>query len=439
MQKKRTKTCVFAIFVVPLCGFLCAARITHMIIYFLFIRIAALFGHKKAGLIVKGQRSTFRQVLHKDANTQHLKGAIWVHVSSVGEFEQSRPLIERLRREQPARKVVLTFFSPSGYELRKDYDKVDQVLYLPFATRRNAKAWLAAIEPSMAIFVKYEFWPAYLHALKKANIPTYSISSIFRPQQLFFKPWGKPYLNLLKCFTQIFVQDGDSHALLLKHGIANSVVTGDTRFDRVVEIQQAHKDILVVQRFIEGSDKVIIACSTWPKDEQLLARYMQTLENRLDSTERIKLIIAPHEIDEKHMHFLFQLFKGRYVRYTQANHISMQHMDVLIIDTIGLLSSIYQYGTTAYIGGGFGAGIHNALEAAVYGIPVVWGPNYKRFREAKGLIQSGAAQSITNYKELELALDYALANHTEIGIKSAQYVQNELGATDKLYNRLFKN
>lgn len=409
-----------------------------MYLYFLFIRIAALFGHQKARLLVQGQKSV-RQYLQTDECAQTLKGAIWFHAASVGEFEQARPLIERLRRESPKQKIVLTFFSPSGYELRKDYNKVDKVLYLPFATRRNAQRWVRAVEPSEAIFIKYEFWPAYLRELKKNGTLTYSISSIFRPKQLFFRPWGKAHLQLLKCFTHLFVQDEQSCALLHKHGITQATVVGDTRFDRVMEIKQAHKDLLVIQRFIEGSKQVIVAGSTWPKDEELLAQYMRTLENRLDKENNTKLIIAPHEIDEAHLHFLFQLFKGRFVRYTQANHIRMEHMQVMIVDTIGILSSIYQYANVAYIGGGFGAGIHNTIEAAVYGIPVIWGPNYHHFREAKGLIEVCAAQSINNYKQLEEAMDNALSHYKEIGEKAAQYVQNEIGATEKLYSQLFKN
>lgn len=407
-----------------------------MYLYFLFIRIAAFFGHRKARLLVQGQKSV-RRYLQTDECAKTLKGAIWFHAASVGEFEQARPLIERLRREHPQQKIVLTFFSPSGYELRKDYKQVDKVLYLPFATRKNAQRWMQAIAPSMAIFIKYEFWPAYLRELKKNGTLTYSISSIFRPKQLFFLPWGKAHLQTLACFTHLFVQDEQSCALLHKHGITQATVVGDTRFDRVMEVKQAHKDLLVIQRFIEGSNQVIVAGSTWPKDEELLAQYMRTLENRLDKENNTKLIIAPHEIDEAHLHFLFQLFKGRYVRYTQANHIRMEHMQVMIVDTIGILSSIYQYANVAYIGGGFGAGIHNTIEAAVYGIPVIWGPNYHHSREAKGLIEVCAAQSINNYKQLEEAMDNALSHYKEIGEKAAQYVQNEIGATEKLYSQLF--
>lgn len=411
-----------------------------MIFYFLMIRLAALFGHRKARLMVEGQKQS------KEALKHIGKGAVWIHVSSVGEFEQARPLIERLRKEQPNRRIVLTFFSPSGYELRKNYDRVDHVLYLPFATRGNARRFLDALQPKMAIFVKYEFWPAYLHELKKRAIPTYSISAIFRPRQLFFLPWGKPYLALLRCFTHIYVQDEASLQLLQKHGITHCSVVGDTRFDRVRDILAALENgdpnraakLAPIAAFAEGSERVIVAGSTWPKDEQLLARY---IHERPDT----KLILVPHEIHEKHMHFIFNLLKGRFVRYSSLANLPsaeacrkvVSNAQVLVIDTIGMLSSIYRYCQVAYIGGGFGVGIHNTIEAAVYGVPVLFGPNYQHFREAKGLIASGAARSIKNYKEAEEAFDTALDQYQEIGAKAAAYVAAETGATEKIYNEIF--
>ena len=404
-----------------------------MFIYFLFIRLAALFGHRKARLMVEGQKDI--RLAMSDERLAAFKGAIWIHVSSVGEFEQARPLIERLKVKGERLKIVLTFFSPSGYELRKNYDKVDAVYYLPFATRRNAKRFLDSLQPSKAIFVKYEFWPAYLRELKKRNISTYNISAIFRENQLFFRPWGKWYLNLLRCFTHIFVQDGPSRALLAKHGITNVSITGDTRFDRVKAVMEnglgANNERLApIQHFTAGCEQVIVAGSTWPKDEELLVRYL----NEHPST---KLVLVPHEIDEEHLHFIFNLFQGRFVRYTRATRNSMQHANVLVIDTIGLLSSIYRFGQVAYIGGGFGVGIHNTIEAAVYGVPVIFGPNYLHFREAKGLIAAGGARSIRNYEELEAALTTALEQHETIGAKSAEYVASELGATEKIYKAIF--
>jgi len=398
--------------------------------------------HKWKALF-RGQRSTL------DAEHQALltvnRGAVWVHAASVGEFEQARPLIERLRGEQPQRKIVVTFFSPSGYEARKNYAQADAVVYLPLATRRKAKRFLEVLQPSMAIFVKYEFWPAYLRELKKRGIPTYSISAIFRPTQRFFHWYGKGALRLLRCFTHIYVQDEASRRLLAEHGVHECSVAGDTRFDRVNEVlaltrERADGRLLPVAQFVENAPRVVIAGSTWPEDEELLQQYMEE--------SGAKLILVPHEINEEHLHFIFQRFKGRFVRYTdiageqvQTPGMSrlniLQQADVLVIDTIGLLSSMYHFGHVAYIGGGFGEGIHNTIEAAVYGLPVVFGPNYHHFREAQGLIDAGAARSIKNYSELEAALNTALDDYETIGAKAAEYVQSELGATAKIYDEIF--
>lgn len=394
-------------------------------------------GESKFKKLFRGQRAT----LDKEhiAQMQSLQGCVWIHAASVGEFEQARPLIEQLREEQPHRRIVLTFFSPSGYEMRKDYDKVDAVLYLPFATRKNANLFLEALQPQMAIFVKYEFWPAYLKALKKRGIPTYSISAIFRPTQRFFHWYGKAALGLLKCFTHIFVQDEQSLQLLKTHGILDASIAGDTRFDRVSKIscliaQKRDTDprLRLIHAFTEGCPRVIVAGSTWPKDEELLAQYMEQYPET-------KLILVPHEIDEKHLHYIFNLFLGRFVRYSRTTETAMIHANVMVMDRMGLLSSIYGFGHAAYIGGGFGVGIHNTIEAAVYGLPVLFGPNYHHFREAQGLIDAGAARSINNYSELEAALNTALDQYQEIGTKSAAYVQSELGATEKIYTALFKN
>lgn len=394
-------------------------------------------GESKFKKLFRGQRAT----LDKEhiAQMQSLQGCVWIHAASVGEFEQARPLIEKLREEQPHRRIVLTFFSPSGYEMRKDYDKVDAVLYLPFATRKNANLFLEALQPQMAIFVKYEFWPAYLKALKKRGIPTYSISAIFRPTQRFFHWYGKAALGLLKCFTHIFVQDEQSLQLLTAHGIQDASIAGDTRFDRVSKIscliaQKRDTDprLRLIHAFTEGCPRVIVAGSTWPKDEELLAQYMEQYPET-------KLILVPHEIDEKHLHYIFNLFLGRFVRYSRTTETAMIHANVMVMDRMGLLSSIYGFGHAAYIGGGFGVGIHNTIEAAVYGLPVLFGPNYHHFREAQGLIDAGAARSIKNYSELEAALNTALDQYQEIGAKAAAYVQSELGATEKIYTALFKN
>ena len=402
-----------------------------MNLYFWILRLVALFGHRKAKRLVNGQGRAIAELEAWRATTAG-SPVLWIHVSSVGEFEQARPIIERLRQELPFRKILLTFFSPSGYELRKNYNLVDKVLYLPFATSRNAKKWLNILAPEMAVFVKYEFWPAYLKALKKRHIPTYLVSAIFRPKQLFFMPWGKGYLKLLCAFKHIFVQDKASEILLRKHGVEWVSVAGDTRFDRVLEVQRSAKDLPLLEHFVGENQHVIVAGSTWPEEEQMLAQYIAEHED-------VRLVLAPHEIHEDHLHHIFQFFEGRYVRYTEATPINVQKCRVLVVDTIGLLSSIYRYGQVAYIGGGFGAGIHNTLEAAVYGMPVVFGPKWTKFREARGLLDAGAAFSVNDYKQLSAALDEAFVRRKEMGSAAAEYVVKESGASKIIYDALFNN
>ena len=402
---------------------------------------------KKIIALLKGQR----EALDKEhiAQLQALRGAIWIHSASVGEFEQARPIIEQLKIKNEKLKIVLTFFSPSGYELRKNYELVDGVFYLPFPNRHNANKFIDALQPSKVLFVKYEFWPPYLRVLKKRGIPTYSISAIFRPTQRFFHWYGKSSLNLLKCFTHLYVQDEASRALLAEHGIANCTVTGDTRFDRVkaiVDSQKSKNDsrFTPIVQFVEGAERVLVAGSTWPKDEVLLQKYIEDLRLKIEDCSA-KLILVPHEINEEHLHFIFNLFEGKMVKYSVISNMPsnesrvniLKHAQVMVLDTIGLLSSIYRFGQVAYIGGGFGVGIHNTIEAAVYGVPVLFGPNYHHFREAQGLIDAGAARSISNYAELEEAIETAFANHETIGKKAADYVQSELGATEKIYKEIF--
>lgn len=409
-------------------------------IYFFLIKIAALLGHRKAKLLVAGQANTLN--LLRQEGAERWRNAIWFHAASVGEFEQARPIIEALKvkveSESERPKIILTFFSPSGFEMRKNYDKVDGVFYLPFATHRNAVSFLTALQPKMAIFIKYEFWPAYLKELKRRAIPTYSVSAIFRESQLFFKPWGGAYRSLLHCFTKLFVQDEASKALLNKFQIDEVEVTGDTRFDRVAQVAAQAKEIALVQQFSRvesesesesGKCRVLMAGSTWPEDEELLARYVEEHED-------VKLVLVPHEIDEEHLHRIFQIFKGQFVRYTQTTPMNIQHTRVLVVDTMGLLSSLYRYADVAYIGGGFGVGIHNTLEAAVYGIPVLFGPNYQRFREAVGLIAAGASRSVSNYDELRDGLDNAFANQAQMGAKAKAFVEDGCGATQSILRSL---
>lgn len=399
-----------------------------MNIYFWILRLAALLGHKKARKLVKGQARALAE-LREWAATLGGSQVLWFHAASVGEFEQARPIIERLHSELPFRKVLLTFFSPSGYELRKNYPLVDKVTYLPFATRRNARKMLEILPLEAAVMVKYEFWPAYLKALKAKHIPTYLISAIFRPGQLFFLPWGKMYLKLLHAFEHIFVQDQSSSDLLQRYGVKEVTVAGDTRFDRVTEVRKQAKDLPMVDGFVAGAPRVIVAGSTWQRDEQYLARYMAERED-------VKLVLVPHEIDSAHLHEIFQYFEGRYVRYTEATPQNVNKCRVLLVDTIGVLSSIYRYGHVAYIGGGFGVSIHNTLEAAVYGMPVVFGPTWKKFREAHGLLAAGAAITVKNYREFADALDRAFDNQSIMGQRANDYVQSECGATDKILKQL---
>ena len=396
----------------------------------------------------KGQRTTLDK--KHIALLEQNSGAIWIHAASVGEFEQARPLIERLKANGEKRKIVVTFFSPSGYEARKNYELADGVYYLPLPTRRNAKRFIKILQPSMAIFVKYEFWPAYIRELKKRGIPTYSICAIFRPKQYFFRWWGHGQLKVLRSFTHLFVQNEASRELLAKHGVTNVSVAGDTRFDRMAAVRANRErtngeKLTPVAQFTDGCEQVIVAGSTWPKDEALLARYM---ENARMMNERVKLILVPHELNEEHLHYIFNLFQGRYVTYSALSqqHAAfspvsrlniLQHADVLVVDTMGLLSSIYTFGQVAYIGGGFGEGIHNTIEAAAYGMPVLFGPNYDIFREAHELINIQAARSIHNYHELDEALHTALNQHTEIGARAAAYVESELGTTDKIFAKIF--
>ena len=399
-----------------------------MNIYFWILRLAALLGHKKARKLVKGQARALAE-LREWAATLGGSQVLWFHAASGGEFAQARPIIERLHSELPFRKVLLTFFSPSGYELRKNYPLVDKVTYLPFATRRNARKMLEILPLEAAVMVKYEFWPAYLKALKAKHIPTYLISAIFRPGQLFFLPWGKMYLKLLHAFEHIFVQDQSSSDLLQRYGVKAVTVAGDTRFDRVTEVRKQAKDLPVVDGFVAGAPRVIVAGSTWQRDEQYLARYMAERED-------VKLVLVPHEIDSAHLHEIFQYFEGRYVRYTEATPQNVNKCRVLLVDTIGVLSSIYRYGHVAYIGGGFGVSIHNTLEAAVYGMPVVFGPTWKKFREAHGLLAAGAAITVKNYREFADALDRAFDNQSIMGQRANDYVQSECGATDKILKQL---
>jgi 3-deoxy-D-manno-octulosonic-acid transferase len=354
---------------------------------------------------------------------------VWFHAASLGEFEQGRPLMEQLRRDHPDYKILLTFFSPSGYEVRKNYQGADIICYLPLDTPINAIRFLRLVRPVMAFFIKYEFWYNYLHILKHRHVPVYSVSSIFRPDQVFFRWYGRQYGRVLNCFTHFFVQNEVSRELLGNIGINCVSVVGDTRFDRVLQIKEQAKQLPIVEAFA-NNNKVFVAGSSWPPDEDIFIRYFnEHLE--------WKLIIAPHVIGEDHLQQIIGKLDGRkVVRYTEAEKASdaLSSYDVLIIDCFGLLSSIYHYGSVAYVGGGFGVGIHNLLEAAVWDVPVFFGPNNQRFQEAQGLKQSGGLE-ITDYDSFSGQMNRlsADANYLdEQGRLAGQYVKSRSGATSKV-------
>lgn len=393
-----------------------------------FIRLVSPF-HKKAKLMVNGHKKTFAILKKKiDPNAKY----VWFHAASLGEFEQARPLIETIKKEYPQYKILLTFFSPSGYEIRKDYAPADVVCYLPFDTKRNAKKFLDLANPYIAIFVKYEFWYNFIHESYRRKVPVYLISSIFRPEQRFFKENKGKLGSILQFYKHIFVQDGPSKQLLEQHGIQNVSVTGDTRMDRVIEIQKQAKSLPVIEEFTKGNGTVFIAGSSWPADEDIFIDYFNTHHT-------LKLIIAPHEIHESHLDEIERKLKRPHIRYSQVDGQNIAGKDCLIIDSFGMLSSIYRYGDITYIGGGFGAGIHNLPEAAVYGIPVIFGPNHQKFREAHGLLSEGGGFSINSKESFSALMNSFLADPEKIktaGQKSAQYIFKNAGATRKIFEQL---
>ncbi len=397
-------------------------------LYILLVNIVSPF-NAKAKLWLNGRKNWRQKV--KSAIPKGTDTA-WIHCSSLGEFEQGRPLIESLKTRFPNLKIVLTFFSPSGYEVRKNYTGADYIFYLPIDTNRNAKDFIDLINPRMVIFVKYEFWYHYLRNLKKKNIPTYVVSAIFRENQAFFKWYGAWYRQFLLNFEYLFVQNKHSQDLLNRIGIGNVLVTGDTRFDRVARVATEAKTIPFVEQFCNG-EKVIVAGSTWPKDEELLIEYIKQNEHKA------KFIIVPHEIDASHIQSILQSLTVEAVLYSHNQNVNPQNTRVLIVDTIGLLSSIYRYGHIAYIGGGFGVGIHNTLEAATFGLPIIFGPNYHKFQEAKDLITLKAAFSINTFDELLYFLNLLLSDEqscTQAGSNSKKLVLSGVGATDRILDQI---
>lgn len=362
---------------------------------------------------------------------------IWFHASSLGEFEQGRPMMEKIKAEHPGYKILLTFFSPSGYEVRKNYNGADVICYLPFDTPYRVKKFVNLANPAIAVFIKYEFWGNYLCELKRREIPVYIISAIFRPDQLFFQWYGIPYRKMLTCFNHLFVQDQRSKALLEEYGITNVTVTGDTRFDRVLDVRRQAREISVVERFVKNEKGeqmlTLVAGSSWPQDEEILLRYF-------NEHPEMKLIIAPHEIHREHLMYIESLLKRPSIRLSEAaGDSNLSGKDCLIIDSFGLLSSIYRYGQIAYIGGGFGAGIHNTLEAAVYGLPVLFGPKYHKFKEAKDLIAVGGGFSVSDEKAFCAQMDELLTYHEVLeasGKAAGDFVKKNAGATDQVLQEL---
>ena len=388
------------------------------------VSVAAIFDHK-IRLMWRGQRRAFRILKRKvDPNAKY----VWVHAASLGEFEQGRPIIERIRLEHPDYKILLTFFSPSGYEVRKNYPGADIITYLPIDTVTNARRFLRTVRPVAAFFIKYEFWYNYLHVLRHRKVPVYSVSSIFRPDQIFFRWYGRQYAHVLKCFTRFFVQNEESRMLLEKIGIHEVEITGDTRFDRVMTIKSLAKELPIVESFVKGSEKVFVAGSSWGPDEDVFIPYFNKHKDW-------KLIIAPHVIGEVHLKQILSKLQRNTVRFTQTTPEEAATADCLLIDCFGLLSSIYNYGTVAYIGGGFGVGIHNTLEAAVWDMPVIIGPNNKKFEEAQGLMQAGGCFEIHDAAEFETLMnrfDTDKAFLKDSSEKAGQFVKGQAGATDRI-------
>ncbi len=393
-------------------------------IYFILIILVAPF-NVKARRWLKGRRGIWRKI-----KTSFKPGdsVVWVHCASLGEFEQGRPIIEEIRKTMPDKKILLTFFSPSGYELRKNYEVAHCVTYMPLDTRFNAWRFMNLVKPEMAFFIKYDYWYYFLRTLKKNNIPAYVVSAKFRRDQVFFKWYGTWYRSVLKFFTVLYVQNEESRRLLSVIGIKNVEVTGDTRFDRVYNLSHRTVDYPWLEPFV-GGKKVIVAGSTWEKDEQFLINYIN------HSSPEIRFILAPHEINEKKLIRFIELIEHPTVRFTDNDKSGYRNAKVLIVDTIGHLSSLYRYGKIAYIGGGFGKGIHNILEAATYGLPVVFGPKYQKFMEAFEMIDRKAAFSINNYTELKSIFDRLTGNEqvlSDCSQRAKTYIESNLGATRKI-------
>lgn len=399
-------------------------------LYGLAVRLVAPFD-EKAKLFVKGRKNWLKNLQQKvDKNASY----IWFHCASLGEFEQGRPVIEEIKKQFPQYKIVLTFFSPSGYEIRKNYDGADIVCYLPLDTPKNARNFIDIIKPEKAFFVKYEFWYNLVNELNRRRIPLFIVSAIFRENQLFFKNTspGRWYRKMLFQFEHIFIQNEQSAKLLKSIGVTKFTIAGDTRFDRVAAIANSAKQFPDVEKFV-GGKTTIIAGSTWKPDEELLATF-------INNSSEVKFIIAPHEVTPANINRIHQLLKKRVISYSKSQNSDLSSYDVLIIDSIGILSSLYQYGNIAYIGGGFGVGIHNILEAATFRLPIVFGPNYKKFKEAVDLTEQKGAFPVTDFNELNHALNLLITQKNELKKASEvcqKYVAKNIGSTKFIINKVF--
>ena len=397
--------------------------------YRLAVKVASV-RNRKARMMLKGQRETFKRLREQ---LDPAGGYIWVHAASLGEFEQGRPLIEMIKRNDPEARIVLSFFSPSGYEVRKNYQGVNAVCYLPFDLPRNVGQFLDFVKPTMAIFVKYEFWGNYLMALKRRGIPTYIVSAIFRPGQVFFRPWGGMFRAMLHCYTTIFVQNEESRQLLQNIGVRQVEVSGDTRFDRVAHICEQTKQFPTIDAFTANSPLTVVVGSSWEPDEQLIIDYFNTHEG-------MKLIIAPHEFDRERLLSIMARSRRAAALFSTTSPQQASQLSCLVIDSFGMLSSLYRYGQIAMVGGGFGAGIHNVNEAAVYGIPVIFGPKHAKFREANDLIACGGAFEVNGPEDFNRVMQDLCCNPAQrqrAGQIAGNYIRTHLGATQFIYDNIF--
>ena len=397
--------------------------------YYLIISIFALF-NLKAKQWIDGRKNLLNRLKDEIVPGEPVA---WFHCASLGEFEQGRPVIEAYKKKYTDHKILLTFFSPSGYEIRKNYEFADYVYYLPIDTPRNAKQFIDIVNPRIVFFIKYEFWQCFIQEIGRREIPLYLVSGIFRKNQHFFRWYGKNARRMLNNFTHFFVQNKNSHDLLNSIELNNVSISGDTRFDRVFAIAQKAKELPLVEKF-KNNSKIIIAGSSWKPDEEIIIGFF-------NQNSRYKLIIAPHEIHSDNISRIINAFtaKTNVLKYSDANETNIEKADVLIIDSIGMLSSLYKYGDIAYIGGGFGKGIHNTLEAATFGLPVIFGPNYQKFQEALDLLKQQAAfaiSSATDYEDIILKLldDYDFI--LQSGNRSANYVKQHCGATNLILDKL---